>query len=308
MTTPTKKELTQEEINEMDSKSHENDVKPAPTFKLASLKLNGKEGNFFKTIIENGEMKLNEDNRAMLEDMGAKIKGVILRARVQFAANETDMEIYTSEGDKGGKFNVFVKTEKEKGGFMTQYAFTGNADQIKARYPELKYIQILYFLLEDTNEIVRLKVKGMSLGNLFDYFKEFSRNEHIWQYVSEFGFAHSKNKFGKFFVSTIKRGKKVEDFSEVQTAIREVNDKLQDIEDYYQEKDEQRMMNGEVPIEEAPAQQNDAQTGEEAPKGVDDGELPKAPATDEIDVKGIPFDNKESEGDPSDEELKKAGL
>lgn len=305
--TTKKAELTKEEMAEMDKMSNVNDILQAPFYKLSSIRLNGKNGNFFKTAINSdGSLKTDEGTgKALLEDLGAEIKGVILRSRVSFAAQDADSEIFSSENDKSKDFEVFVKTPKEQGGFSIQHAFTGKINEVKSRFPELKYIQILYFLNFENGEISRLKVKGKSLGNLFDYFRTFTREERIFEYTTIFSFEEQSNKFGKFFVSIPKRGDKIENLREIQSALKSINQKLTEIENYYEEQKKNR--SDSIPIEEAPEPQEQGQTALETPKGVNDGELPKPPATDEINVKEIPFGDK-NDGDPSDKELEKAGL
>jgi hypothetical protein len=235
----TNKKTTQEEINELADLSGEREVMTAPKYVLPSLKINGKEGGFFKTVIKDGEMVLDEDGRALLEEV-KNPTGVILRPRRSFFTAGSTTQLFTSEG--GNKptdtFSVFEKSETPKG-TSTQLVFQGTPAEIKERFPQLKMVQILYFLLDQTDEIVRLKVKGMSLGHIFDYWKEFGKDEHTFQYQTILGEKKGKNQYGNFVMNTFKKGKKLTDLTRVKEAIKEVAENIEEIEEYFKERNEE---------------------------------------------------------------------
>lgn len=237
----TKVETTsQEEIDRMSEMSDEKNTKAAPKFPLASLKVQGKEGGYYKTVLTaTGEMEVGEDGKALLEKIENPV-GVILRPRKSFNFVGGDYQLFTSEGGNTAKsvFSVFRKSETTKG-FSIEMVTQGTPAEIKTQFPELKMVQIIYFLLdtEDGQELVRLKVKGMSLGKIFDYWKEFGPGEHLFQYKTILGEEKGKNQFGKFIMSTFKKGEKVKDFTEIKKAMELISGKIDEIDAYYKERD-----------------------------------------------------------------------
>lgn len=234
MNNKTKQNVDLEKMEEM---SGEKDVKAAPRYTLPSVKLNGNEGKFYRTVIEDGELKTGDDNKAYLEDMGKTLSGVILRVRKSYFEDGVDSQLFSNEvgNKKNERVTIFQKTENMKGGYSVVPVFTGTPAEAKGRFPELSMIQIIYFLLKDTGEIVRLKVKGMSLGQLFRYWKEFDQTEHLFEYYTVLGQKADKNKFGSFFVNTFKKGERVKDLEPVQSAMQEVSDKITEIDQYFKE-------------------------------------------------------------------------
>ncbi len=280
--------------DKLDELSGDAETRPAPKFVLPSVKLNANKtsGNFFRTVIKNEKLVLDDSGKALLEDMGESIKGVILKVRRTYFEDSADMQTFTNEVGygKNEKVSVFCKTENTKGGFNTTFVFSGTTAQVKERYPELKMIQIVYFLLEDTNEIVRLKVKGMSLPALFDYFKSFESYERKFEYITEIGRKSMKmTKNGKaleFFVCTFKKGKRVEDLSNVETAIEEVYNKITEIEEYYKDYN-QAVEQEEIPFERK--EDEKVLTNENADEEKEEYDVSRLEGDEEIDPKKIPF-------------------
>ena len=272
------------DIDKMKDMSEEDDIKQAPKYTLPSVKLNGKEGIFYRTVIEKGQLKLADDGRALLEDLGDEISGTVLKVRKTYFQDDPDSQLYTNEvsSSKNAQVSVFCKTENAKGGFNTTFVFQGNSGEVKQRFPEISMIQVIYFLLEDTNEIVRLKVKGMSLGQLFNYWKEFDPDEHLFEFITLLGSKKDKNKYGTFFVNTFKKGKRIPHLEVVETAMKEVHTNLMAIEEFYRGRQEEPL--GEIPIVE------EVIDSEEALKESKQKILTeKEDDEDEIDPKKIPF-------------------
>ncbi len=217
----------------------EKDTKSAPKFSLPSLKNNGKSGGYFITVLnKDGSLKTGEDGKALLKEIENPV-GIILKPRKSFNYIGGDFQYFTNESGNTPKaqFVVFKKSEGKKGDVI-QMVGQGTSAEIKTQFPELKMIQILYFLLETEQglELCRFKVKGMSLGNLFDYWKEFEGGEHFFQYFTELGEENDKNQFGKFVKATFTKGKKVTDFTEVKESLELINEKIKAIEEYTLEK------------------------------------------------------------------------
>lgn len=281
------KKTTNVNKEELDKLSGDAETRPAPKYVLPSVKINGKVGKFYRTVIEDEALKLDEDGKALLEEMGKTVKGVILKVRKTYFEDGSDRQLFSNEvgSGKNEKVSVFCKTESVKGGYNINHVFSGTPAQVKERYPEISMIQVIYFLLEETGEIVRLKVKGMSLGQLFDYFKSFESNERKYEYITELGVKPEKNKFGSFYVNTFKRGKKVEDLAPVEAAIKEVYEKITEIEEYYKDYNEVVEQEEEVPFEKEKYATNENELEEIDTKKLKEEEKKE----EEIDVEKIPY-------------------
>lgn len=230
--------ISQEDLDEMAEMSDEKNTKTAPRFSLASLKINGKEGGYYKTVLlENGDLKLDDDGKSLLEEI-KNPSGIILRPRKSFQFIGADRQLFTNEGGNtpNSLFSVFEKKETKKG-FSVQMIFKGTPAQLKEKFPQMKMVQIIYFLLDKPNELVKLKVKGMSLGKLFDYWKEFGSNEHLFQFRTILGEEKQKNQFGKFVVSTFKKGEAIKDLAPIKENLELIKTKIEQIEEYYAERD-----------------------------------------------------------------------
>lgn len=240
--TNTKSKLSKEELDNLSKLSGEKDTKSAPAFKLSSLKLNGRDGGFFKTVLaSDGSIKHNEDGKALLVEV-KNPTGIILRPRKSFSKEGGDYQLFSTEGSVSPKsvFTIFKKTDGVKGPLINMVG-QGTASELKTQFPEIKMNQILYFLLdtEDGHELVRLKVHGMGLCQIFNYFKEFDATEHIFQYKTILSQKADKNQFGKFFVPTFKKGEALTDFTAVKENLELINAKIEAIELYAKERSDE---------------------------------------------------------------------
>jgi len=295
-------EQSAEELAQLSEMSDEKNTQVAPKFSLASLKLNGRDGSFFRTVLDSGgSLKVDENTGKALLVKVESPSGVILRPRKSFNFVGPDYQLFTSESGNTAKsvFSVFRKQETKKG-FSTQIVGQGTPAEIKAKFPELKMTSVLFFLMN--GEIFRLKIKGLSLGNLFSYWKEFSNQEHFFQYLTQLGEEKQKNQFGKFVVCTFTKGARISNLEEVKSALKLVNDNINSIDNYYAERNQEI---AEINEEESkmPREKADLETNEEGDEivasikkngaGVKQGPTkPYQTSLDEdgeIDVENIPF-------------------
>jgi hypothetical protein len=134
----------------------------------------------------------------------------------------------------------------------------------------------------------------MSLGNLFDYWKEFSPTEHLFQFKTILGEEKDKNQFGKFIKTTFKKGEKITDFTEIKKAMELIDSKIKAIEAYAQERNAQaeEYVSGDsakgsrpksMPLDEI------RESLELVHEGENEARLPVIEADDEIDVSKIEF-------------------
>ena len=291
------------DLEHLSNLSGDKDTRTAPSFKLPSLKLNGRDGGHYRTVLDStGELKKNEDGKALLVEV-KNPTGIILKPRKSFSYECPSYQLFTSEGSISPKavFAVFKKEETKKGFSITMVG-QGTAAELKGKFPELKMTQIVYFLLDGDKEeeLVRLKVHGMSLGSIFDYFKEFGSNEHFFQYKTVLGQKPDKNQYGKFFVSTFKKSEVVKDFSEVKTNLELINQKISEIEAYAAERnaEQEAMVDSEEIVGSRPASSPldaintgkwDAEEGEELAEEAGKNRKVKKDEQEEIDISKIPF-------------------
>lgn len=113
----------------------------------------------------------------------------------------------------------------------------GVAKDLKEQYDFLSVQQILYCYLPKFNKVVRLIIKGSSLGSRFehkeevlkfyDYLQSFSNNEHSYQFITKLQPVEEINKMKKkYFAISFVRGNELDEEmqSEVLTMINEVHD------------------------------------------------------------------------------------
>jgi hypothetical protein len=258
--------LSQEEKQELADLSDDKSTKSAPKFPLPSMRINGKTGGFFCTVLDkDGSLKINESDGKSLLQKVENPSGVILRVRKAYQHIGGDYQLFSTEGANTpkAKFTIFEKREGAKGDVI-QAIFSGTPTEIKAKFPEIKMVQIVYFLLKDSGELVRLKIKGMSLGNVFDYFKEFENNEHSFEYYTILGEKKGKNKFGSFITATFTRGEKVEDFTLVKENMKLIADKISEIETYQAEREQEAVDMYSSSKEDAPRQHTTSKEMQEA--------------------------------------------
>ena len=242
--TNTKAKVAEVDVEKLSELSGESDTKSAPKFPLPSLKINGKTGGYYLTVLnKDGSLKTGDDGKALLEEV-ENPTGIILKPRKSFNFIGGDFQYFTNESGNTPKaiFSVFKKTEGKKGDII-QMVGQGTSAEIKTKFPELKMTQILYFLLKTDDELnlVRFKVRGMSLGNLFDYWKEFAGTEHFFQYYTVLGEENDKNQFGKFIKATFTKGETVKDFTEVRESLELIKEKVEAIEKYASERNSEQM-------------------------------------------------------------------
>ena len=305
----TKVSTSKEELEELSELSGEKDTRVAPAFKLPSLKLNGRDGGYYRTVLnEDGSLKQTEDGKALLLEV-ENPTGIILKPRKSFSYECPSYQLFTSEGSINQKaiFTVFKKQETTKG-FSITMAGQGTAAELKTKFPTLKMTQVVYFMLDTKtgSELCRLKVHGMSLGPIFDYFKEFGSDEHLFQFKTVLGEKNAKNQYGKFVISTFKRGEAVKDFSEVRDNLELIKSKISEIEAYAADKNAEQMAMAEgtadlglgedvgkrpesSPLDKINTGKWDEEEAEELSDKVSKKRKAAKDDSDEIDVASIPF-------------------
>uniref|UniRef100_A0A7V3JAB3 Uncharacterized protein n=1 Tax=candidate division CPR3 bacterium TaxID=2268181 RepID=A0A7V3JAB3_UNCC3 len=203
--------------------SGEENVKQRPRYILPVVRLNGKEGIFYK-------FEKDEEGNIEKIDLGDRLQGTILKVRRTFVGWGKDYSLFTNEHNSWkDKMTLFERREGE-----VNMIDTGTSAELRPKYPELKMTQVLYLLLEPQKEVVKLLVKGKGLQNLFDFWDEFKSDEHIYQYLLEIRADKEVGKLGEYYYTTFARLREVDDMNLIADKIREVANKIAEVESYYE--------------------------------------------------------------------------
>jgi hypothetical protein len=174
----------------------EQNIKRPGMTQYPMIRLEGNEGKFLF-------LELTDEGYAEPEEMDKTFKGAIIAVRTQMAYMTDDDSAFTSEYDSPKeKVALFEPTTNS-----VQKVDEGTQDELRISHPKLKLRKILYVLTKDMG-IVKVQVKGGGLVYLFDFFKEFSNKEHIFEFMTEFGFTQERNeKMRKnYYAMTFEKG------------------------------------------------------------------------------------------------------
>lgn len=204
--------------------SGETEVKGAPKLDLPILKLNGSKGNF--TLLKQGKKT----------DLGNEVSGIILKIRRCCTFYSKTKQMFSTEvnsnNDKMILFEVFTK---QNGDRSFNKIDEGTYAELKQRKPDLKFIQILYFLMD--GEVVKLQVKGGGLTNLFEYYRKFEGDEHLFQYYTNIT-TEQKTDPITYYSMLFAKGEKVENMEDVAENINFLAETLAKIDSFRKTKSE----------------------------------------------------------------------
>lgn len=227
--------MNKQELSQMSGENQGGDYK----FDVPMLTLEGEDG-YFRLTQNKQETKLGDD----------EVKGVMLKFRCQYGAylNEGERILFTSEEDSAQKVFDLIEITTGKGGkkFTTRID-RGTGKELKEKYPDLKFKQMVYFLLDD-DQIVKLQIKGSSLSNLYrtkeqaeeesedvGYFNQFGKDEYKFEYATILQANQYSKKIGNktktFYKIKFVKGEKLDDarMEFVGSQIKYVFDRLQAI-------------------------------------------------------------------------------
>ena len=192
---------------------------------LPEIRLNGNEGSFKRVV------KVN--NEYVVEDIGNELIGTILRIRRKLV--DYKEKISTSEHNHPNDIvTLFGANDK------------GVAKELRQKYQNLRTQQILYFLL-DTEELVKVVVRGASLGSenkpedsisFYDYLNSFEKDEHIWEYQTKLIPMPEKGKLGTYYAISFEKANKIEDLTSVNDKKKEISFVLKSQDEYYKLREE----------------------------------------------------------------------
>lgn len=208
----------------------------APEYKLNEISFNGKNGKFILREILKGK---NSENKYDKKDLGSDLNCVFLKHRRILSSfkkvNGVNEIKSTTEHSHKDDF-VYLFGAKEK----------GVASQLREKYAELKTRQIVYAYVPELKEVVRLVVKGSSLGSnqkskdvlgYYDYLSSFEKDEHCWQHITKLVPVEETNDMGTYYaMSFIKSDKLDEEKIEKCVAlIKEIHNYVTEYDAHYAE-------------------------------------------------------------------------
>lgn len=180
------------------------------------LQLSGKTGKY--SIIKNKEEF----------ELDGVISGVIVKIRkyMQYYPEGGAYRLSTGEGDTQSIVPLWINQPNQK----TQVVMRGNFAELKMKYPQLKMCPVLYIVLSEKGDLVKFTVKGKSSMNLFNYYKEFDKDEHIYQFITEFSSIKDEYQGKEFWTATFLKGKKVQDEMAIILKAKELTERLENVE------------------------------------------------------------------------------
>lgn len=237
--------------------SGEDQVKQSPKYILPVVRLQGREGKFYK-------YDKDEENNPKTTELADVLEGVILKVRRTWIGFGKDYVLFSNEHNTWREKTILF--EKKDG--ETKMIDNGTGPELKARNKELKMVQVLYFMLEPNKEVVKLLIKGKGLSDLFNYWQGFKSNEHVFQFITKIGIKEGSSPLGKYYYTSFERKEIIDDFEPIAVKIREIAGKIAEVEAFYKDRPEEKVVLDEV-----------------------DGEIeiPIIEENSDVDVKDIPF-------------------
>ncbi len=206
----------EEILKQMEEQSREDEFRVPPVILYPILRLNGQTNKFY--LIE-----FDKEGNKSVAEVQRPLKGVILTSRRKLFSFTREELLFSNEylGTKE-EITLFRQNRKTK---KVQRIDKGLEDPIREKYPNLKVQFVLYVLFR--NKLVKLPVKGASLSHLFDFYREFSSGEHVFEYNTIFDSQEEESELGKYFALTFTKGEKLQ-LEDLKIAAEELNKLYQD--------------------------------------------------------------------------------
>lgn len=231
------------------ARTGEKNLKKAPELRLDSLRMNGAKGEFILT-----ELTKDKDANGQYPKVsmpGGDLQIVMLKHRrvlSQFVKNGTPLR--TNEHTHKDDYVMLFGPNKK-----------GIASDFRQQYQGLRTRQIIYCYIPSLKRIVRLEVKGASLGSqveskevmkYYDYLGSFGKGESSAEYFTVISLVEEEGDLGKYFVMKFSRGERLDDeqFGKVAEMIREIADHCDAVDEYYAKKNARDIVDEEMPPKE----------------------------------------------------------
>lgn len=197
-----------------------------PKYVVPIIRHDGNSGNFRK-------IGYNEHGEQEETPLDKPIKLTILKKRRTLSSFTTLESFFTNEYTTTNEaVSLFKNVNKT-------ITFEGRdlPASLREEYQALRTHEIIYALFE--GEVVKMEVKGGSLGNYYDYQKSLSDDErHSFQVVTEISSSKTKNAAGfGYYALTFNAGEDVKDLDTVEEKMKEVDSALRKMDDYFKQRD-----------------------------------------------------------------------
>lgn len=193
---------TKEQLAEM---AGEHAYKKPKIEPLNKITFNGETGKFIYTHML-GEK--DAEGKYPKKEIGDSLQVVFLKIRrILSKYNKKEPSLTTSEHNTPDDMvMLFGKNEK------------GTARQLREKYPELRTQQIVYAYLPKRDEVVRLTVKGSSLGSdnkpkgvlgFYEYLATFGKDEHIFDFHTNLSASKEEGELGEYYSIKFEKGERL---------------------------------------------------------------------------------------------------
>lgn len=264
---------------------------------LDEVTFNGNTGIFYEREKDaEKDEKTGKYPKKAISETGGTINVVFLKIRRVLSSFSKKGSLRTSEHNHKGEMAVLYGPSGLKE--------PGIASELREKYPQLKTQQIVYCYRPGFNKIVRIVIKGSSLGSeykhlaevlkFYDYLQSFSSNEHSHEFVTQLTPVKEEGPQGDYYAISFVKGQKLgeEELKKVELMINEIHEKTSEIDSRFQGNIKKpKEVKNELPTidaNEIPVIEDDDKEDE------DDGEMPESvkfpdDKQDNINVKDIPF-------------------
>ena len=217
---------------EMQKYSGEEYYRRPAQMNLPIIRLHGNKGIFLRN--EQGD-----DGEWHETELGKEIEGTFLRVRRRLSFISDDVNMYTNEHNHPNE-RISLYQRGSKGG-SNQIA-TGTGKELRDSQPRLRTQQILYMLLGDKEELVKLQVKGSSLGSknkpegsipFYEYLNEFTKDKHIWEYKTKITSKEETGKLGSYYAMSFEKVEKCESLEKVGETLKYLHEVFETQKSYF---------------------------------------------------------------------------
>jgi hypothetical protein len=252
-----------------------------PNYTVSQVTFNGDEGRFYYRAKDAVKGEDGKFPKTAITEKGQPLSVVYLKIRRVLSHFKKGGDGYTTNEHTSKKDRVILYGKNE----------VGIAEELREKYPELRTQQIVYCYLPLKKEIVRLTLKGSSLGSdetakgilkFYDYFRVFNDDEHSYEFATRLTPVAEQGPKGTYYAIGFTKGDKLNEtnLETVKGMIDEVHDRTKAVDTYLQAKMEEAR-----PTLYAPAQQTKVLPQVGPDDGLDTIEYPD----DDINPNDIPF-------------------
>lgn len=212
----TKEEIDNEELARMSGESEVRQVR----YVVPVLKFNGSTNAWTK-------LTQDKDNQFNSEELEAAPEVVFLKLRrtLQSYEKAEGGGIRTYSNEHNSRSDHLTLFERRPGTQKAKMIDQGSVDELRNRYPNLRLKQNVYVLYND--DVLKVGIRGKSLGSLFEYLQSFEKGEHMHQFITKLDSHEETNEGGlTYYVMDFVKGKP-SDLTKVAEKIREVHKNLE---------------------------------------------------------------------------------